>query len=438
VTPDINVLLFTVGVSLLTGLVFGLAPAWTVFRSVSASSLRDGGGVTDPKLSRTFGKTLVVMQVTLSVVLMSSAALFVGHLLRLRGQENGFRRDNVLIVRLDPSRSGYTPERLSRAYEDLLDRLGQSRFVRSASIAAPTPAEGGGAARFVAVPGFNERPEDRRYVSLAWVAPRYFDTLGIRLIDGRDFRREDRSGPRVAIINQAMKQYYFRDREAVGQFLSFDNDRSPYEIVGVASDAKYANIREAPPRTVYLNTFQARQPASDFILHTGVDAYAAAPEARQAIHEVLRTVPVSRITSLSDQVDAALIAERITASLSGVFGGVGCLLAGLGIYGLLAYTTARRIHEIGVRMALGATRATVARMVILEALSLTILGLIFGGAIAFWSKRYITALIPDLPAVQATPILFGICVTIAVALIAVALPAYRASRVEPMTALRCE
>jgi predicted permease len=438
VTPDLNVLLFTVGVSLLTGLVFGYAPAWTVFKSVSVSSLRESGRVTEPKLSRAFGKTLVVMQVTLSVVLMSSAALFVGHLLRLRGQENGFRRDNILIVRLEPTRSGYNPERLSRAYEDLLDRLRQSRLVRSASLAGPIPVSGAGASRFVTVPGFDERPEDLRYVSLAWVAPRYFDTLGMRLIAGRDFRREDRSGPRIAIINQAMELYYFRNRAAVGQRLIFDNDSSPYEIVGVVSDAKYWSIWEAPPRTVYLNTFQARQPLGDFIIYTGVDPYAAVPEVRQAINEVLRTVPVSQITSLSDQVDASMIVERVIASLSGVFAGIGCLLAGLGVYGLLAYTTARRIHEIGVRMALGATRATVAWMVILEALILTVLGLILGCAIAFWSKRYITALVPDLTAIQAAPLTFGVFVTIAVALIAVALPAYRAARVEPMTALRHE
>jgi predicted permease len=438
VTPDRNVLLFTVGVSLLTGLVFGLAPAWTVFKSVSVSSLRESGRVTESKLSRALGKTLVVIQVTLSVVLMSSAALFVGHLLHLRGQDIGFRRDNVLIVRPDPSRSGYNPERLSRAYEDLLDRLQRSRLVRSASIAGPTPVSGAAASRFVTVPGFNEPPEDRRYISVTWVAPRYFDTLGIRLIAGRDFRREDRSGPRIAIINQAMKQYYFRNQEAVGQYLIFDNDSKPYEIVGVVSDAKYSSIREAPPRTVYLNTFQARLPIGDFIIYTGGDPYAAAPEVRQAINEVLRTVPVSRITSLSDQLDASMLVERLMASLSGVFAGIGCLLAGLGVYGLLAYTTARRTHEIGVRMALGATRASVARMVILEALTMTVLGLIFGCAIAFWSKRYITALAPDLPAIQAAPLMFGVFVTIAVALIAVALPAYRASRVEPMTALRYE
>lgn len=439
VTQDLNLLLFTFGVSLLTGLMFGLAPAWTVFKSVSVASLRESGRVTESKLSRTFGKTLVVMQVTLSVVLMSSAALFVGHMLRLRGQETtGFRRDNILIVRLDPSRSGYNPERLSRAYEDILDRLQQSRLVRSASIAAPTPVEGSAAPRFVTVPGFDERPEDRRYISLAWVAPRYFDTLGIHLFAGRDFRREDRSGPRIAIINQAMERYYFLNRAAIGQYIRFDNDNRPYEIVGVVSDAKYSSIREVPPRTVYLNTFQARQPVGDFIIYTGKSPYAAAPEVRQAINDVLRTVPVSRITSLSDQVDASLIVERVIASLSGVFAGIGCLLVGLGVYGLLAYTTARRIHEIGVRMALGATRATVARMVILEALTLTILGLIFGCAIAFWSKRYITALVPDLPTIQAAPLMFGVFATIAVALIAVALPAYRAARVGPMTALRYE
>jgi ABC-type antimicrobial peptide transport system permease subunit len=137
-------------------------------------------------------------------------------------------------------------------------------------------------------------------------------------------------------------------------------------------------------------------------------------------------------------VDASLLVERAIVSLSGVFAGIGCLLAGLGLYGLLAYATARRTHEIGIRMALGATRAAVARMVMLEALTLTVLGLCFGCAIAIWSKGYLTALAPDLPAMPAMPLLFGACVTIAVALPAVALPAYRAARVEPMMALRHE
>ncbi len=437
-TPDANVLLFAVGVALLTALVFGLAPALTVFKSASIAPLGQSDRVTEPKLSRVFGKSLVVAQVTLSVVLLSAAALFVAHLLRLRGQEFGFKRDNVLIVRLDASRSGYEADRLSRAYEELLERLQQTRLVRAASLAGTTPISGGAASRVVTVPGFDERSEDRRYVNLNWVAPRYFDTLGIRLLAGRDFRREDRGAPRYAIINQAMERHYFPNQSAVGQHLRFDNDNHPYEIVGVVSDAKYASLREAPPRTVYLNTFQARQPASDFILNTTGDPYAAAPEVRQAISEVLRTVPVARITTLTEQVDASLLVERAIASLSGVFAGIGCLLAGLGLYGLLAYATARRTHEIGIRMALGATRASVARMVMLEALTLTALGLSCGCAIAVWSRSYLTALAPDLPAMQAMPLLFGAIVTMAVALLAVALPAYRAARVEPMMALRHE
>ncbi|MGH9845831.1 MAG: FtsX-like permease family protein, partial [Blastocatellia bacterium] len=166
----------------------------------------------------------------------------------------------------------------------------------------------------------------------------------------------------------------------------------------------------------------------------GSGSSAASRPESQRLRAGLMVVEIA--LSLVLLVDASMIVERAIASLSGVFAGIGCLLAGLGVYGLMAYTTARRTHEIGVRMALGATRATVARMVILEALTLTVLGLIFGCAIAFWSKRYITALVPDLPAIQAAPLMVGVFVTIAVALIAVALPAYRASRVEPMTALR--
>jgi putative ABC transport system permease protein len=276
---------------------------------------------------------------------------------------------------------------LSRAYQELLGRLEEIPGVRSATLSAMTPFSGTGAARNVIVEGYQAQPGEIRLIPENWVAPRYLETLGTPLLAGRDFSAGDQGGPPVAIINQLMARYYFHDRSPLGMHVSFDHngdgdDRS-YEIVGVAGDAKYQEIREKTWRTIYLDAFQADRVGSQFCLRTSASPTAVIPAVRRTVRELLKTVPVLRVTTLADQVDASIVPERLIALLSGMFGALGSVLAAIGLYGLLAYTVARRVNEIGIRMALGATRGDVTRMVLGDALGMVCAGLAIGAPVAY-------------------------------------------------------
>jgi predicted permease len=437
--PDVHILLFTGGAILVTGVLFGLAPAWNAFSSSRTSWLRQMGGAGGTRFQRGFGRSLVIAQMALSVTLLSGAGLFIHHLWNLKQIDLGFRRDHVLLVTLDPERTGFSSEQLSRAYQDVLARLEQIPGVHSASLVVGRgPLSGDGASQFVNVEGHPERLEDRRYISLSWVAPMYFRTMGTALLAGRDFRDEDRSGPPVAIVNEAMARYYFLGENPLGKYLRIDRDRRSYEIIGVVGNAKYYEMREAARRTIYLSAFRVARSATTFMLRTGIDPQTLAPAARQIVRDALKDVPVVRVGTLDDQVDATIVPERLIAGLSGSFGALGALLAAVGIYGSLAYMVTRRINEIGIRMALGATRGGISRMVLGEALWMTCAGVTIGVLAAYWGRRLAGSLIPDLPLTSVVPIGFGLVVMIAIALFAAYVPARRAARVDPTEALRYE
>jgi len=438
VPTDIHVLLFTAAITLLTILLSGLVPALRAMGTAPASSLRQAGGSGETRRRRFFGKSLVVAQVALSVVLLSAASLFVRHLLNLRHLDLGFHPDHVLLVTLDPDRSGYDDERLSLAYQELLERLEAIPGVRSATICAPSPISGAGANRGVTVEGYQAKPGEIRNVMESWIAPKYFATLGTPLLAGRDFSIQEKGGPRVAIINQTMARYYFGNSDPLGKHVTFDGGGQPYEIVGVAGDAKYMEMREATYRTIYLNTFQEPSVDSRFALRTSIDPEVVTPDVRRTVRELLKTVSVKSVTTLTDQVDASIVPERLIATLSLWFGALGALLAAIGLYGLLAYTVARRINEIGIRMALGATRSDATRMVLGDALGMVCMGLAVGAPIAFWSESFAASLIPDLQIKSAIPIASGAVAMIAIALFAAYVPARRAAKVDPMVALRYE
>jgi predicted permease len=441
--PDLHVLLFTGGVALLAGLLFGLLPAMRALRTVPASALQHSARIGETRSRRFFAKSLVVTQVALSVVLLSAAGLFLGYLSSLRNLDLGFRRDHLLLVSLDRTHSGYQNAQLSRLCQELLGRLQRIPGVRSATLSGATPISGGAAAGYATAEGHQERPEDRRYIQISTVAPNYFETYGIPFLAGREFSAQDQGGPRVAIINQAMARYYFGERNAVGKLVTLDHatwhgDDNTYEIVGIVRDSKHNQIREVAPRTIYLDVFQDERVVSQLTLRTMVAPEAMASEVRRTVGKLLPTVPIARLTTMADQIDESLVPERLIATLSGVFGALGVLLAAIGLYGLLAYTVARRVNEIGVRMALGASRSDVARMVLRDALTMVCTGLVIGAPLAFWGKSLVASLIEDLPVRSMVPIVFGAAAMIAVALLAAYLPARRAARVDPILALRYE
>jgi putative ABC transport system permease protein len=445
VRPDFHVLLFVAGTALLTTLLFGLAPAWSAFVSAPAPSLGAAGRASETKVQRFFGNSLVVAQVALSVVLLSAAGLFVGYLENLDHLDLGFRKDHLLLVTLDPSQSSDKPEQLSQLYQGLLGRLDALPGVRSATLCRPVPISGAGAASFVNVEGVRENPGDRRYVSLAWVAPKYFQTLDTPLVAGRDFTPQDQQGARVAIINRAMAQYYFPGGNPIGKHFTLERDwkgfgpDQPFEIVGVVGDAHYYGIREAPPRTIYFDAFgQGNVPPNSFILRTAMAPTVAAPAVRGVVREMLKGVRVERVTTMADQVDASIVPERVIALLSGTFGALGALLAAIGLFGLLAYTVARRTREIGIRMALGAKQSDMVWMVARDALLMLAAGVAIGTPLVFWARTFALNVLEGLPARSPVPIVFGIGAMTLVALAASYIPARRATKVDPMIALRYE
>jgi predicted permease len=436
--PDLAVLVFTAGIAILTGILFGLAPAWQTFRSAPISFLRESARGGETRGRRLFGKSLVVAQVALSVALLSAASLFVRHLSQLQHLDLGFQRDHVLLVNLNMAGSGYDGERLSRANQELLRRLEAIPGVRSATMCGYFPMAGVGAMRPATVEGYQAKPGERRFLSQNWVAPRYFATFGIPLLMGRDFSFQDQGRPRVAIVNRTLVRYFFGDGNPIGRHIAFDGDSQPYEIVGVVGDAKSGDLREQVSRFVYLNSFQLGRNFPQLALRTSVEPEAVTDEMRRAVGGLFRTVAVGKVATLESQVDGAIVPERLSALLSGLFSALGAALTALGLYGLLAYTVARRSNEIGIRTALGATRTDIIRMVLREAFEMSSVGLMIGALLAYSGKRFVASLIPGLPVQSAVPIVFGAAVMVALALLAAYTPARRAARVSPMEALRYE
>ncbi len=433
--PDAHVLVFTAGLALLTGLLFGISPVLRAWSTAPATALREAGRAGDTRFRRLFGKVLVTAQVALSVGLLSVASMFIQHLSNIYAGL-GFERDHVLLATLDPSRAGYNRAQLAGPYQEILERLRALPQVRSATLSGTTPVLGAGANRDATVEGYQDKPGELRYLEENWVAPKYFETFGTPLLLGRDFTFQDEGGPRVAIVNQAMVRHYFGDGNPLGKHVTFDGDPKPYEIVGVVGDAKYIDPRETTGRIIYFNAFQEGHLFSRFSMRTRGAPAAVAGDFRRIVNGVLKNAAVQRITTLEDQVDADLVPERLIVTLSELFGALGALLAAIGLYGLLSYAVTRRTNEIGIRMALGATESAVSRMVLGDALGMVCAGLAIGVPMALWGRSFAASLIQGLPAKSGIPVVFGAVAMMAVALVAAYVPARRAARVEPMEALR--
>jgi putative ABC transport system permease protein len=441
---DVRVLAFTAGVAVLTGLLFGLAPAWRGTRVEPQSAMKaNGRGVIEGSRFG-LGKTLVVVQVALSLVLVVGAGLMLTTFFRLERLDPGFEREHILLVSVDLRNGHYPQERRGAVFEEMLQHLRTLPGVRSASASRMTPISGGFWNQDLQIEGYMSKGKDDTLVYFNQVSDRFFETLGTGMLAGRDFNSHDTpESPKVAVVNQTLANKFFSGQNPIGKRYRAEEGNKlsdVVEIIGVVKDAKYGTLREEILPTAYLATNQNGKPDQSMTFEVRVTA--GAPTAlvsgvKSSIAEVNRDVSV-QFKTLALQVDESLARERLLATLSGFFGGLALILAMVGLYGVMSYNVARRRNEIGIRMALGAEQAQVLRMVLREVAVLVALGLVIGLGATIGTTRFVESFLYGLKGNEPWALASAAVVLALVAGLAGFLPARRASRLEPMNALRDE
>jgi len=440
--PDLTVLGFALGVSLLTALIFGTIPAW---RAADTDPLRGlartaSNAASSPTRFR-LGKSLVVLQVAISLVLMIAAGLLARTLGNLRNFDPGFDRENVLLFSVDPTVVGYKD--VVPLYEQLLTRLRAVPGVRLASLSVHTPLSTSMSTTPVRIQGAGSGQfEDLDAVNIEPVGPDYFATMGTPLLRGREFAWSDRNGStKVAIVDQSMARHYFGDADPIGRFVSipgFVGDSSWIQIVGEIRDIKLHDLRETGALALYLPLFQMPEGGATFELRSAMDPANVQSAALNVVRTIDPRIPVYSVKTLDVQLNDSLVQERLVGSLSGMFGILALMLTSVGLYGLMAYTVSRRTSEIGIRMALGADRGRVTRMVLRDTLVLVTLGVAVGLPGAVLASRLIASELFQIKPWDPSTFLAA-CLLMAVVTIAASyIPARRAASIEPMQALRTE
>lgn len=434
---DYRLLAFTAGLSLLTGILFGIAPAFRITRIEPGVALKSGALAAAPGRRFTVGRTLVVVQVALSLLLVTGAGLLARTLWNLLQMDLGFNREHVLTVRIDPRSAGFPADQLPYLYAQLVERVRNVPGVESASIALSSIAGGGTLSSGINVPGYSPGARENMSVDENFVDPGYFDTVGMRLVDGRDFdARDSERAPRVAVINETMARRYFGSRSPIGRHYGYGSMQ--FEIVGVVRDAKVRGPRSPLRPMGYRPLRQEMDYARSLEVRTQGDPRAVASEIRKVIAGLAPNLPVQDVATLAERVNRLLAQERLIAEITGLFGLLALLLACIGIYGLISYAVARRIPEMGIRMALGARRASVIWLVLREALILVLIGLAAGIPLVFAAARLVTSLLFGVSPTDPATLAGTAVLMLSIAAVAAYLPARRASRVDPTAALRCE
>ena len=442
VTPDARVLGFTLLVSLATALLCGLAPALRATRIALGSSLKEARGSVASTSRTRLTKALIVSQVALSLVLLIGAGLFLRTLVNLSNVETGFNKENVLLFGIDPPAVSYKEDaRLVGLYQQIEQRVSALPGVRADSISFFTFDQGEWTQR-VSVLGRAPSPQDHMVATHNLVGPGYFATMGIRLLLGRAFGPHDTgASPKVAIINETFARWCLPGSSPIGKHFGLGRDpkhSNDIEVVGVVKDAKYQDLGERPFPAAYYPYTQRVQYLNDFEVRYSGSPDVMIAQVRQAISQVDRSLPVAYSGTLVEQVNRSLAGQSLIARLSSFFGLLAAFLACIGIYGLAAYSVTRRTNEIGIRMALGAEPSGVLWMVMRESLTLAVLGVAIGIPVSLAAARLIESVLYGLKGTDPTTIALASLAMIAVAALAVYLPARRAAKVDPMVALRYE
>ena len=444
---DLRVLSFTFGLSLLTGIIFGILPAFRATNLDLTPALKDAGRSSNT-IGRSFlSKSLVVVQVSLSVLLLIGAGLLIRTLRNLQHVDMGFNTSNLLLFRVEPAMLGYEREKLAELYQRSFSRLEAVPGVRAVTFSRSPLLSHSAWTSSVYVPseiGANGQPSENE-AKMHSVRENFFNTMEIPLLLGRGLtEQDDERAPRVAIVNQAFVKAHFPNESPIGKRFGFE-EKNPneIEIVGVARDAKYTSQRDSVEPTVYQSWRQVlgRMGFATFEVRTAGDPSTVVAGVRQAMHEVDSNLPLSNIRTQVQQADETLSMERMFAKLLTLFGLIAQQLAAIGLYGVIAYVVSQRTHEIGIRMALGADRRSVLMMVVRQGMVLTVAGIAIGLAAAYVLTKYLESLTSMLFGVEPRdPWTFAvIAVGLGlVALIACLVPARRATKVDPLRALRYE
>jgi len=451
---DLRVLGFTIALSLLTGIVFGIAPAWRSTRVDLTPTLKDGGRGSSSVHRSLLSRGLVVLQVALSLLLLIGAGLFVRTLRNLQKVEPGFNTQNLLLFGVQPSLIGYKDEKLTQLYSQLSERIEAISGVQAVTFSRQALLSQGASSSSVYLrSALNAPPDSEGRIKSNGegyrhsVRENFLEAMGIPLLYGRTFRpQDDAKASRVVIVNQTFANKYFPGENVVGKRFTFDSSKpDELEIIGVAKDAKYTSQRDEIPPTVYSSYRQERSMGNAvFEVRTAGDPNAVIGALRQAVKEVDPNLPLSNVKTQVEQGDETLRMERLFAKLLTLFGLLAQQLASIGLFGVLAYAVSQRTHEIGIRMALGASRFDVLKMIVRQGMTLAGIGVVLGLIGSYVLTKYLESW------VNLSQMLFGVKVSdpatygvIAVlltliSLVACYVPARRATKVDPLVALRYE
>jgi predicted permease len=461
--PDASVLLFSLGVSLLTGLLFGLVPAILSPRIGARGNLSAGSRTAQSsggKSARLWPKALVTVQVMLSLLLLVGAGLFLRSFRNLESQDYGFERSHLLLADFGSNLAGYKPSQTPGLHQQLLERLSALPGVKSVALAATPPISGGNWSADILIPGYTPAPKENMNSKLNRVSGRYFETAGIAIVAGRAINDGDTANrQKVAVINQAVAKRFFPKGDAVGRSLSIDIDdvRGPWQIVGIARDTKAGDPRSSVPlRMAYIPLAQIEpfnpvdpsaptapvenqdRVANLILLRTTGDPANTIADLRAVVASIDPNLPLIKITTIRDQVDDFISHDQLVSTLTALFALLALLLAAIGLYGVMNYNVVRRTYEIGIRIALGAQTPAVQWMVLSESLVLLAIGVGLGLPLTLLTTKYIKGQLFGLGALD--PVTFGVALAVvsAMTMFAAWLPARRASKVDPMVALRCD
>ncbi|MGH9940307.1 MAG: ABC transporter permease [Blastocatellia bacterium] len=452
---DWRVLGFTLALSLLTGIIFGIVPAWRATKVDLAPALKDNARGSSAASRSLLSRSLVVVQVALSLLLLVGAGLFLRTLLNLQRVEPGFNTRNLLLFGVEPGLIGYRDEKLAQLYQQMPERIEAVPGVQAVTFSRNALLAQGTSSRSVYLRGaLNAAPDAEGRIRssgdgyIHQVRENFLEAMGIPLLAGRTFKPQDEAkAPRVVVVNQTFANKYFPNENPIGKRFTFDTKKpDEIEIIGLAKDAKYARQRDEIPPTVYSSWRQEMRAMAGaiFEVRTAGDPNAAVAAIRQAVREVDGNLPLNNVKTQVAQADETLRMERLFAKLMSLFGLLAQQLASIGLYGVMAYSVSQRTNEIGIRMALGASQRDVLKMVLRQGMVLTLVGVAQGLAGAYVLTKYLESwmnLTNMLYGVKISdPLTYGVIAVLltVVALVACFIPARRATKVDPMVALRTE